>query len=102
MDAVGNGASHLKRFGLVDNTVIALSPCLQGIPVAADDVLEVGKGLAANWSLTSLELTRCHVDEAGASALGEALLVNHTLRYLGLSHNPLGDNGRGFGREPSG
>ncbi|KAJ9445997.1 RAN GTPase-activating protein 1 [Diplonema papillatum] len=93
MDAVGNGASHLKRFGLVDNTVIALSPCLQGIPVAAEDVLEVGKGLAANWSLTSLELTRCHVDEAGASALGEALLVNHTLRYLGLSHNPLGDNG---------
>ena len=93
MPDADNGSEYLERFGLTDSTVMALSPCLQGINVTSDDVVDIGKGLVENWSLTSLELTRCHVNEAGAFAIAEALYVNHTLRYLGLSRNNLGDSG---------
>eukprot|EP01064_Diplonema_japonicum_P000659 TRINITY_DN1042_c0_g1_i1.p1 TRINITY_DN1042_c0_g1~~TRINITY_DN1042_c0_g1_i1.p1 ORF type:complete len:736 (+),score=108.86 TRINITY_DN1042_c0_g1_i1:59-2209(+) len=93
MPSVGNGATYLERFGLTDNTVMALSPKLQGIDIVSEDVIDIGKGLVENWSLTSLELGRCNVTEAGTFALAEALSANHTLRYLGLAHNTVGDSG---------
>eukprot|EP01060_Flectonema_neradi_P011841 TRINITY_DN18808_c0_g1_i1.p1 TRINITY_DN18808_c0_g1~~TRINITY_DN18808_c0_g1_i1.p1 ORF type:complete len:753 (+),score=113.39 TRINITY_DN18808_c0_g1_i1:82-2259(+) len=89
----GNGRAYLEKFGLTDDSVMALSPVLQGFSVAADDVVDIAKGLLENWSLTSLELTRCNVSGPGAFAIAEALGGNHTLRYVGLSHNNIGDSG---------
>eukprot|EP01063_Lacrimia_lanifica_P002863 TRINITY_DN1154_c1_g1_i1.p1 TRINITY_DN1154_c1_g1~~TRINITY_DN1154_c1_g1_i1.p1 ORF type:complete len:745 (+),score=320.23 TRINITY_DN1154_c1_g1_i1:73-2235(+) len=89
-----NGAAYLTKFGLTDDAVMALNPCLQGISVTNDDVIDIGKGLVNNWSLTSVDLGRCKINEVGAFALAEALYVNHTLKYLGLANNPqIGDTG---------
>eukprot|EP01065_Artemidia_motanka_P038853 TRINITY_DN47702_c0_g1_i1.p1 TRINITY_DN47702_c0_g1~~TRINITY_DN47702_c0_g1_i1.p1 ORF type:complete len:766 (+),score=254.05 TRINITY_DN47702_c0_g1_i1:83-2299(+) len=88
-----NGRTYLERIGLTDNGVMALSPVLQGYTLQEDDVLDVARGLADNWSLTSLELCRCNVTADGALALAAALEVNHTLRYLGLAKNRVQDTG---------
>ena len=93
MPTSGNGRSYLEKFGLTDDSVMALSPILQGFTVTSDDVVDIARGLLENWSLTSLELSRCSVSGSGAFAIAEALSENHTLRYLGLSYSNIGDVG---------
>lgn len=74
---ISDDASRLNLFLPRANDALARIP----------QPLMLAKGLAANYSLTSLELYRCNLDEPAITALAQALSVNKYLRYLGLGRN---------------
>lgn len=92
-DHTGNGRFYLQKFGLRDDGVSSLNLFLDGQQVGPEGVLEVAKGLAENWSLTSLELRRNEVGPAGAVPLAQALASNKFVRYLGVGRNKLTNTG---------
>eukprot|EP01062_Namystynia_karyoxenos_P051421 TRINITY_DN4036_c0_g1_i1.p1 TRINITY_DN4036_c0_g1~~TRINITY_DN4036_c0_g1_i1.p1 ORF type:complete len:725 (+),score=233.54 TRINITY_DN4036_c0_g1_i1:65-2176(+) len=89
----GNGRAYLQKFGLVDDSVTALNLFLEGMQAGQEGALDLAKGIAENWSLTSLELRRNEIGAAGAVPLAQALAVNTSLRYLGLGRNKLTNAG---------
>ena len=51
------------------------------------------EGLRGNTTLTSLELSRIDIGDAGATQVAEGLRGNTTLTSLDLSGNHIGDAG---------
>jgi hypothetical protein len=63
----------------------------RGAPAA--ELAALGAALPRAEALTSLDLSRCAVDDAGAAALASALARTATLTRLDLSYNDVGDAG---------
>lgn len=55
--------------------------------------LAISLALAANFSLTYLDLRENSIGDAGASSLSQALTANSSLTHLYLSHNSISDYG---------
>ena len=59
-------------------------------PPVLDGMLALKRALAANTTLTEIDLSFCGIDEEAADLLAQALKSNHSLKRVVLSGNPIG------------
>ena len=61
--------------------------------VGSEGVIAIGKALAFNQTLTTLDLENCGAGNDGASAIATSLTWNSTLTYLDLERNGVTEHG---------
>eukprot|EP00759_Apiculatamorpha_spiralis_P044123 PhF_6_TR41279/c0_g1_i1/m.62422 len=76
---------YLERFGVTDHSVAVLNLASQELSIG--DILDIAKGLAINYTLTSLDLSGTRLSVEGAAAIGTSLKHNQHLRHLALNNN---------------
>eukprot|EP00760_Papus_ankaliazontas_P006675 PhM_4_TR13135/c0_g1_i1/m.17568 len=76
---------YLERFGVVDDSVAVMSLAHRALTSA--DFTDIARGLAVNYSLTSVDLSGTRITTDAAMALGAALHTNQHLRHINLSEN---------------
>ena len=86
----GQGASELATALYKNSTLKHLS--ISHNTIGVEGTTAVAKFLLENKTLTHLVLIDCHCGQ-GASELAAALCKNSTLKYMNLSHNPIGMEG---------
>ena len=82
-------AVFLSSFLKTNTTVTTFTLSCSSIDRAA----ALGECLKCNTSLTTLNLDRNRIGDAGAAALAECLKCNTSLTTLNLGHNEIGDDG---------
>ena len=90
---------HISNEGAVELvTVLCKNTTLRYLNLSHNsigDLVEgataVAKMLVENKTLMWLNLQGCHISSEGAVELADALYKNTALRYLDVSHNPIGD-----------
>ena len=71
----------------------AISESMEEMRIGDAGATQFAQELAANTSLTEIDLSGCHLSDAGAIALANALESEECLTYLSLASNDIGDAG---------
>ena len=67
---------------------------LGGIALSEEELGSLGRVVASNPGLTTIDMTDSNIGDAGVAAVAEALMSNHSsVTALGLSGNKIGDGG---------